>query len=106
MNKDNSMPDRNYVAHGSEWAEHEDYLVGNIQGLKRLKESIDQALENGESNIGAGEFVGVKCLVDEFFESQTDEAGGNLRGILFIAALIAIGIVFLEGRGVLEKGQI
>jgi hypothetical protein len=53
---------RDHAYHGSGWPEHEDYLIGNREGLKKLRLAIDEALESGESHIDSGELVGVRCL--------------------------------------------
>ena len=59
-----------HVYHGSDWDEHEDFLVGDRAGLEKLKLAISEAIENGESTIDVGEFVGVRCLESTFFESE------------------------------------
>jgi hypothetical protein len=45
----------------------DDYLIGNRQGLERLKAAIDEALESdsGESNTEIGDIIGIKCWSDE-----------------------------------------
>jgi len=85
----------NHAYCGSDWAEHEDYLVGNRIGLLKLRESIDEALEKGESSIEAGEFIGTRCLENDFFENeQPSNLRSQIAGWLFLAAL---GLVMIAG---------
>ena len=87
-----------HVYHGSDWAEHEDYLVGNKEGLEKLKLAIDEALENEVSDIDAGEFIGVKCLSNEFFDGniQSGDTKTEIIGWLMFA-----GLLFIFGTGAL-----
>ncbi len=85
-----------HVYHGSEWPEHEDYLVGNLEGLKKMQSAITEALETGESSIDAGEFVGVRCLDTKFFDNKNND-GSELSGILGWSVVIAIIAIFSVG---------
>lgn len=86
----------NYVSHGSEWPEHEDYLVGNKEGLEALIKSINEAIENGESKNDLYEFVGVRCLETKFFETDQHETSSSSELIGWLIVL-AIGFVFISG---------
>ncbi len=85
-----------YVSHGSEWPEHEDFLVGNKEGLKTLIDSINEAIENGESKNDLYEFVGVRCLDTCFFEKNQEKAS-ILNSIMGWSILFFVGCVFLIG---------
>ena len=86
-----------HAYHGSEWAEHEDFLVGNKEGLVKLRDSISEAIEKGESKIDSGEFIGVRCLETEFFENQTNHASkwATFFSFFIVVAVIAVFIVGL-----------
>lgn len=87
-----------YVCHGSDWPEHEDFLVGNRKGLEKLQSAISEALEKGESSIDAGEFVGVRRIDTDFFENQQNNVSttSSIVGWLVVIAIVA---VFLVGIG-------
>ena len=82
--------DQRHVYHGSDWPEYEDVLVGNREGLETLRIAIDEAIENGDSRIHMGEFVGVRCLETSFFESQKN---GNTRGSRIAFTLIGLAFI-------------
>ena len=94
----NEYNDKDYVYHGSDWPEHEDFLVGNKQGLEKLQRAISEALEKGESSMDAGEFIGVRKIDTSFFEGQKNKvsATSNFVGWFAVLAIIAI---FLVGLG-------
>lgn len=85
-----------FLSHGSGWVEHEDYLVGNKQGLKLLRETIDEALDHGETESGIGEFVGVRCLKDDIFENQFTESSSK-EALYFWLIIATLLIVFGTG---------
>ena len=86
---------------GSEWADHEDCIVGDEQGLKNLISACNTALENGEHyESGLGDYVGVKKLETEWFQDPMDSKQTRLANnigipiiLLIIVAFILIGIV-------------
>lgn len=86
-----------HVYHGSEWPEHEDFLVGNKEGLEKLRLAINEALEKGESNIDSGEFIGVRCLETEFFENQPNHVSkwSSVIGWSIVIVVITIFIIGL-----------
>lgn len=88
MNMERKHHDHAY--HGSEWPEHEDFLVGNREGLEKLMFAISEALEKGESNIDSGEFVGARCLETEFFESQPNHVS---KWSIFVGWFIVIAVI-------------
>lgn len=89
-------PPKEHSYHGSNWPEHEDFLVGNKEGLEKLQKAISEAIETGESNIDSGEFVGVRCLDTTFFEKKQIEKTrfSNIFG--WLAAFI-VAVVFIAG---------
>ncbi len=97
MNMEDNTQNQDHAYHGSDWAEHEDFLVGNKEGLEKLQSAINEALDKGESSIDSGEFIGVRCLDTEFFENQTSQVKplSNFIGWSVVAAValtFAIGI--------------
>lgn len=68
------MSDYVFLYDGYHWDEHQKYMVGNRAALEELQQSIRVALDHGEAqaSIGdlfsvRGEFIGVKCLENDFF---------------------------------------
>ena len=63
MNKQPAQPIRKWFAHGSGWAEHEDLLIGDREGLIALRQAIDEAIANGEAKLDcSSEFTAVRVL--------------------------------------------
>jgi hypothetical protein len=91
-----SEKSREYACLGSDWPEHEDYLIGNKDGFIRLKAAIDEALEKGESKQDPGDFVGVRCLETEFFENGPKKVS-KWSSLLGGAIVIAIAAIFIIG---------
>ena len=85
-----------YISHGSDWPEHEDFLVGNKKGLESLIVSINEAIEKGESKNELYEFVGVRCLDSEFF-IQKESVNSNKELATIWAVLLVIGFVLITG---------
>ena len=85
-----------YLNHGSDWAEHEDFLVGNKEGLLKLQNQIDEAIENGESNEDIGDFIGIRCLENEVFE-KNDNVNSRLSNILAGLIMLCFVGVFISG---------
>lgn len=101
MRKDNK-----HVYHGSIWAEYEDLLIGNKEGLEALRDAIDEALQKGESKNEVGEFYGVRCLDTDFFEKilsykQNSNTLGSYIGffIIVIAFFLTVLMVVLSKYG-------
>ena len=52
-----------HLKDGADWAEHEDYLVGDEAGLRNLTQACEVAIEKGKCRReDLGDYVGVKCL--------------------------------------------
>jgi hypothetical protein len=99
-------PDRPWVAHGSEWAEHEDYLIGNREGLSRLRDAIDDAIKTGITKIEEGyiDFMGIK-VVEKDPRTVNDATKHNeISG--FILVIIVIGILGLLVMGVWKLAEL
>ena len=98
--KDESMQ----LKDGSEWADHEDCIIGNAAGIESLRAACEKALKDGEYyGSDLGDYVGVKVLEESWFANPKDSPGtrvGNLvvAAIFFtIVGLVAVGI-FSVGR--------
>jgi len=94
------VSDAPQLRHGSEWADHEDCLVGNEAGLLRLREACDVALRDGEYfGNDLGEFVGVKRLESSWFKNPRDAKVTRLANwalgpiLLLLVSLVVIGAV-------------
>ena len=85
-----------YLKDGSDWAEHEEYLVGDEAGLSNLIVACEAAIENGEARReDLGDYVGVKCLSPAFFE-KPDEVGSSLgTGILVVMVVLAVVLMLI-----------
>lgn len=88
---------------GSEWADHEDCIVGDEEGLKNLISACNSAIEKGEYyGSDLGDYVGVKKLETQWFKNPMDSQQTRLANIglaIFIAlvvflVLVGIGTVF------------
>jgi len=88
--------DKIYLSHGSDWPEHEDYLVGNREGLEILVKVVNDAIDNGESKADLHEFVGVRCLETEFFEKEQGSTG-TLHNIVGWSILAGVGFILILG---------
>ena len=88
---------KSYLYDGSDWEEHEDFLVGNTEGLEKLKVSIDEALEKGISTKGIGDYVGIKKLDTSFFEKKRGVNDSILSQILTFFMTSTAIIVFIVG---------
>ena len=84
---------------GSDWADHEDCLVGNELGLKRLRDACDIALRDG-AYFGSdlGDFVGVKRLESKWFENPKDSRPTRFANRML--AFVLIAVLVLAGIGV------
>ena len=85
-----------YLRDGSDWAEHEDHLVGDERGLRNLMAACDAAIENGEARRkDLGDYVGVKCLSPAFFE-KPDEVGSSFEtGMLVVMVVLAVALMLI-----------
>jgi hypothetical protein len=101
-------PDKPWIAHGSEWAEHEDYLIGNREGLSRLRDAIDDAIKTG---VGVTkiedvhiEFVGVKVVEKDPRIVNDATKHNEISG--FVLVVIVIGILGLLVMGVWKVAEL
>lgn len=88
------------LRHGSEWADHEDCIVGNEAGLTRLRDACEIALREGQYfGNDLGEFVGVKRLESAWFKNPIDAKPTRVANfvfgfvLLFVLGLIVIGVI-------------
>ena len=89
---------------GSEWADHEDCIIGNAAGIESLRVACEKALENGEYyGSDLGDYVGVKVIEDSWFsdpkDSKTTRVGNFILGVVLAAIL---GLIVL---GALSVGR-
>ena len=85
-----------YLKDGSDWAKHEDHLVGDEAGLRNLIVACEAAIENGEARReDLGDYLGVKCLSPAFFE-KPDEVGSSFgTGILVVMVVLAVALMLV-----------
>ena len=84
------MKSRPQLRHGSEWADHEDCLVGDEAGLRRLREACEVALRDGKYfGDDLGEFVGVKKLDSAWFQNPPDSKSTRIGNVLVGTAMVA-----------------
>ena len=77
-------------------------LIGDEEGLKRLRQAIDVALEQGEClDRPLGEFGGVRMLPSEFFtEEPADDDGGSWACLMILLLFLILMAIFLIGLSV------
>lgn len=84
---------------GGPAVQYEDALVGNRAGLEKLKSAIDEAIENGESSVSLGDFIGVKCLSEKELREalKSENSTGSKIGfwLIGICFLFTVVIVWL-----------
>ena len=89
-----------WIAHGSSWAEFEDLLVGDREGLIALRQAIDDALEKGEGSLreSDSEFLAVR-VVDK--HPDQDKPGQSWRdrvsSFAVLCLLIFVVVCFIYG---------
>jgi hypothetical protein len=94
-----STQDSPELRDGSEWIDHEDYIIGNEAGIRRLREACDVALREGSySGNDLGDWVGVKRVESAWFQNRIDSKstrfanwvlGGVLLG-LFASCIVGL----------------
>lgn len=86
-----------HLKDGADWAEHEDYLVGDEAGLRNLMQACEVAIEKGKCRReDLGDYVGVKCLGPGFFE-RPEEAGDGLGTFVVVAMVLLVVALMLVG---------
>jgi hypothetical protein len=82
---------------GSNWADHEDCIVGNEAGLRRLVAACHQALDQGKYyGNDLGEYVGVKKLDSAWFKDpgkSRQTRFGSFLAVTFLLALLGLILV-------------
>ncbi len=88
-----------YLELGEAYPGQEGFLIGDEQGLRRLRQAIDVALEQGEClDMPLGEFGGVRVLPTEFFtEEEAYEECGSWACLLILLLLLVLLAIFLVG---------
>ena len=87
------------VCHGSDWPEHEDFLIGNEEGFRNLISACEEAMKSGEAKSDSiGEFVGVRLVDAKWAERQngsTNSLFGTVVGGVLVVAFFACLLVGL-----------
>ena len=85
---------------GSEWADDEDCIVGDEQGLRNLASACNTAIEKGEYyGSDLGDYTGIKKLETHWFKSpidskQTRFSNAGLAAFLVLTlGFILVGVV-------------
>jgi len=87
-----------HLRDGSEWAEHEDCIIGNEAGLLALRAACDIALAKGEYyGPDLGDWVGVKRLASEWFRAPHDSANQKFWNLVLGTFLLAIFLLVVAG---------
>lgn len=89
---------------GCEWADHEDCIIGDEEGLKNLIVACETALKEGEyygSNLG--DYTGVKKLDTQWFKDPMDSVSTRFANAILAVVLCCIGILILIGVGTVFK---
>ena len=104
------MTNKPWIADGSELAEHEDHLIGNTEGLRILRDSIDKAINRGKAEIeGDGisaPWVGIKVLPNNPFAKET--SGGKVRDKMLAVGCMTVVLIGLAlvSLGLIKLGEI
>ena len=89
---------------GSEWAEHEDCIVGDEQGLKNLINACEVALEKGEYfGSELGDYVGVKKIKSSWFKNPVESKSSRFQNYLLGLILIILFALFIIGAFTIVK---
>ena len=89
---------------GSEWADHEDCIVGDEAGLKNLIKACETALEKGEFyGDGLGDYVGVKKLESNWFKDPMDSPRTRYANYVLAVFLLVLALLILIGFGTVIK---
>ena len=93
-----------HLAHGSEWVDHEDCIIGNEAGLKALRDACDIALREGTCfRNDLGEFVGVKRLESSWFNNPQDSRPTRFMNRVFALFLVLVAALVLIGAFTVVK---
>jgi len=89
---------------GSEWAEHEDCIIGDEAGLNNLINACKAAIEKGEYyGNDLGDYVGVKRIKGNWFNDPVETSQIRYSNIGLAIFLIAIVLLVLVGIGTVLK---
>ena len=90
---------RRWIAHGSDWAQYEDLLIGDKEGLIALRQAIDDALAKGEGSLSDSdsEFRAVR-VVDNYPDQDVDPKSWGSRlvslGAFAFCLLLVVCLVY------------
>ncbi len=87
-----------WIAHGSDWAEFEDLLLGDRDGLTALRQAVDDALTNGEGDLREidSPFVAVRVLDKHPDQGKKKPSQGWFASIciILLAAFFILCLVY------------
>ena len=87
-----------HLKDGSEWAEHENFIVGDESGLRNLIKACEEALERGISlKNDLGDYIGVKKLEESWFKDPKDRGSFDFPSFIFSAVLVLLVILIIIG---------
>jgi hypothetical protein len=91
--------DEPWIAHGSETAEHEDFLVGNRAGLEALKQAVEQALRDGQSLTPQPgiEYIGIRVVETDPRKPTPHTFGDKLKMVGCLVLLLICVFIFFVG---------
>ncbi|MCU7841814.1 MAG: hypothetical protein KZQ94_20870 [Candidatus Thiodiazotropha sp. (ex Troendleina suluensis)] len=85
---------------GSEWADHEDCIVGDETGLRNLIKACETAIEKNEYyGSDLGDYVGVKKLDSNWFKKPMDSPQTRYANYGLAIFLFVLGALVLVGLG-------
>lgn len=80
-----------------EFSDEAGLLMGNTKGLEKLKEAIDEAVNNGDAQLELGDFKCINCLEDNFFINKPEEPESKLNNFIVFSILLSVLLVFIVG---------
>lgn len=85
--------------YGEDGTEHEYAIIGDEDGLKKLRSACDEALKSGEfCGAGLGDFTGVKKVESETFEDiERNNDSTDFIGVVILVVIIAIFVFAAVG---------
>lgn len=105
--KNMNTPDKPWVADGSESAEYEDHLIGNPEGLRILRDSLDKAIKEGHADVeGVSPWVGIKVLSKNPFVTETPQKKVREKVLAVGCTVVVIAVFALLSLGLMKLGEI
>src|SRR3954471_5851578 len=87
-----------WIAHGSDWAEFEDLLIGDKDGLTALRHAVDDALAKGEGSLRDSDspFLGVRVVDKHPNQGRPKQSIGWFASIfiILVGSFCAVCLVY------------